>query len=149
MNFIVYPQTKLWGKHTGLICSCSTNNLFNDPFILRKTKTERENSSSQPPGVIVLRRLLYDLQSHTKNRDSFVLPFILGNTVKWSIRKVESIRWNRKKGVLLNTPTITWVCMGPIGFQERGRRGFGHVTASTLVVSLIGMLITSVYLNEK
>jgi hypothetical protein len=34
LNLIVYPQTKLRGTKTGLICSGSSHTLFNEPWTL-------------------------------------------------------------------------------------------------------------------
>jgi hypothetical protein len=85
LNLIIYLHTKLRGTKTGLICSGSTSELFNEPW-LRETKTSKENRFSQlhGPGIIVL-QIHNDLKSTPPNFQKgkieiFVLPASLGNT---------------------------------------------------------------------
>ncbi len=47
-NVMVYPQKKLWGKKTSLICSRSTNEIFSE-LLLRKNKNGEIKQCSQPP----------------------------------------------------------------------------------------------------
>jgi len=42
LNLIVYPQTKLRGTKTGLICSGSTSELFNEPWLRKNKNGERK-----------------------------------------------------------------------------------------------------------
>jgi hypothetical protein len=79
LNLIIYLHTKLRGTKTGLICSGSTSELFNEPW-LRETKTSKENRFSQlhGPGIIVL-QIHNDLKSTPPNFQKgkieiFVLP---------------------------------------------------------------------------
>ncbi len=47
--FRVYPQSKLWGTKTSLICSRSTNEIFCEPLMRKKKNVERKQFYSQPP----------------------------------------------------------------------------------------------------
>jgi hypothetical protein len=83
LNVMVYPQTKLWGTKTSLICSRSTNEIFVNPY-WEKTKTDDVNRLAQVSGIIVLRDYvtIYNQRhpklSKNKNRDQFCPTFMPG-----------------------------------------------------------------------
>jgi hypothetical protein len=104
-NVMVYPQTKLWATKTenkpDLLHNRLRNEIVSEPLPTlteKKTKTERENSCSQPPnssGINILRDYvtIYNQRhpkfSKRKNRDQFCPTFIMpGKYSQASVRQL-------------------------------------------------------------